>query len=219
MFNKNLDIDTNTAYFIGILHSDGCIYRFVDKKRKRTHIRLSLSVAEKSLPMAKKFQKIFFDSFGRTVNLRKKPDKNLYVIQTSINRLYDLFERWEGGVIPPEICENPSLFGAYLAGYIDGDGSIKLKKHKTKDKYIACVIRIASGKALVDLLELIRFHLNCEAHFYKTYNKKGSGYDNCFHVSSKNFEYVHDYLLPHLALDYKRKKINYYIKEYGPSRI
>ena len=57
---QKMKINSNVAYLIGVLHSDGCIYRFHDKKRNRTQIRLNLTVGEKSLPMSRKFQKILF---------------------------------------------------------------------------------------------------------------------------------------------------------------
>ncbi len=49
-----IELDENIAYFIGVLHSDGCIYVFNDKKRNRQSMRLNLTVGEKSIPMALK---------------------------------------------------------------------------------------------------------------------------------------------------------------------
>ena len=31
---RDVEIDEDIAYLIGVLHSDGCIYRFFDKKKK-----------------------------------------------------------------------------------------------------------------------------------------------------------------------------------------
>ena len=100
---KDLKIDENIAYFLGVLHSDGCIYFFNDKKKNRLIIRLILQVGTKSIPMAIQFKKILLDYFGKKVNLRKIPHKNLYVIQTSINRVWHLFKHWNKYQIPGKI--------------------------------------------------------------------------------------------------------------------
>ena len=121
-FNKNnFRIDKDVAYFLGVLHSDGCIYFFNNKKENRKQIRLNLTIGKKSIPMALKFQRILSTHFNRTVNLRKVPNKEAYVIQTSINRLWYLFKNWKDQNIPREIKDSYRLFGVYLAGLIDGD--------------------------------------------------------------------------------------------------
>jgi len=48
--NKDFVIDSNIAYFIGVLHSDGCIYLFNDNRRNKKVRRLILGVGSKSIP-------------------------------------------------------------------------------------------------------------------------------------------------------------------------
>ena len=104
--DQEFKIDENIAYFIGVLHSDGCIYVFNDKKRNRKQIRLNLTVGNKSIPMALKFKNILKDYFSKTVNLRKVPNKSSYVIQTSINRVWHIFQGWNSEKVPKEIKKN-----------------------------------------------------------------------------------------------------------------
>jgi len=196
----NLNFDENISYFIGVLHSDGCIYLFNDKKRNKIQIRLTLKIGERSIPMALKFQKVLFDYFNRTVNLRKLPNRNAYCIQTSINRDWDIFKDWNKGKIPEDIKINKISFGAYLAGLIDGDGHIKIKKNK--DRIIPqCVIRIADNKPLIEVGILIEKYLKCNVHF--VYQKENKCVETCFYVSKKNINFVRDYILPHIELTHK----------------
>jgi hypothetical protein len=206
-------MDAEIAYFIGVLHSDGCIYRFNDKKRKRIQIRLNLTIGQKSLPMASEFKRILFKRFGRTVNIRKVPNKISYMVQTSINRLYWLFKQWEDKSIPFIISNDSVLFGSYLAGIIDGDGYVKLKKRDGKT--FACQIKISAGYIHYQLLEQIKFHLGCGAHIEKDVNKKGMGYSHCFLISKKNYRYIQHLILPYIKMPYKKERIKEYIKKWA----
>ncbi|MBW2982620.1 hypothetical protein KY343_07080 [Candidatus Woesearchaeota archaeon] len=200
IYNKDFKIDNNIAYFIGILHSDGCIYNLFDKKRDRKIIRLNLTIGKKSISMALKFKKILFDYFNRTVNLRKVPNKNSYVIQTSINRIKHVLKNWNEK-IPLEIKRDSSLFGAYLAGLIDGDGYIKLKNNTTDRIVPQCIIKIASDHPMVDVKNSIISHIGCNVHF--EYKKGNKGVDTCFYISKKSIGYIKNYIFPHIVIDYK----------------
>lgn len=203
-------INEDLAYFIGVLHSDGCIYNFYNKKRDRLQIRLILSIASISIPMALKFKEILFNHFNRTVNLRKRPNKNLYVIQTSINKDWHIFEKWAKQKIPSEIKSNPLLFSAYLAGIIDGDGHIQIK-HNIQDRVIPqCVIKITSGYPLIDIKVLLKQYFNCDTHF--TYEKRSKAVYTCFYVSNKNILLVERYILPHLIISHKINILNTFLK-------
>jgi len=203
----NIIINEDIAYFIGVLHSDGCIYKFKDKKEKFTRIRLILGVALKSLPMAKKFQEILEKYFNRKINIRKRSNKNLYLMQTSINKIYFIFKNWKKGRIPYEIKKNPSLFGAYLAGLIDGDGHIKLKKNKDRRLY-QLYISISDERKAIALKNLIKKFMKCGAHIYK-YKKKNC-YDTCFYITYKNLIFLEKYILPHLTIPYKTERLKNY---------
>lgn len=216
--NEDFSIDENIAYFIGVLHSDGCIYIFNDKKRNKKQIRLILGIGSKSIPMALKFKKILFDYFGRTVNLRKIPNRDAYAIQTSINSIWHIFENWDNMKIPKQIGKNKVIFSAYLAGLIDGDGNIKIK-HNTKDRIIPqCIIRISNNRKLIKIKILIENHLNCKVHF--EYKKGTKGVDTCFYISKKNIKFIEDYIYPHIVLPHKMERLEKFFKmKNEPARI
>ena len=139
-----MKITTDISYLIGVLHSDGSIYLFQDKVRKRKIIRLNLTIGEKSPPMAKKFQSILIKSLNRKVNIRKIANKNSYQMQTSINKLWHHFSEWNKLHLPNEIKNDNKLFGAYLAGQLDGDGHFKLKNNRDR-KLQQMTIRMTSS--------------------------------------------------------------------------
>jgi hypothetical protein len=210
-FNKNnFRIDKDVAYFLGVLHSDGCIYFFNNKKENRKQIRLNLTIGKKSIPMALKFQRILSTHFNRTVNLRKVPNKEAYVIQTSINRLWYLFKNWKDQNIPREIKDSYRLFGVYLAGLIDGDGFVQIKNN-TQDRIIPqCVIKIGSDRPLKVVRTLIKNYFGCKPHF--EYAKKSNTVETCFYISKKNFDLVETFVLPHIVMPYKAERINKFLK-------
>jgi len=203
-----MKVDKNIAYFIGVLHSDGCIYFFNDKKRNRTQIRLILQIGTKSIPMALKFQKILFDSFNRTVNLRKLPGRDAYKIQTSINKLWDIFQKWNTS-IPEEITTNACLFGAYMAGLIDGDGYVQIKNNIKDRRVPQCVIKISSNEPLVQVRNLIRTHVGCEVYFEP--DKRSKCIDTCFYISKKSIDFAREHILPNLAMPYKIQAVKKFI--------
>ncbi len=199
-----MKIDISLAYFIGVIHSDGYVYRFFHKKRNKDYIRLKLTVAKCSLPMALKFQKILLRSLNRNVCMWKHKGINLYSIQTSVNNFGSLFLYWKRN-IPEEIQQNPGLFGAYLGGLIDGDGHIKIKRN-TGDRIISqCVIKIADSRPLEIVKSLVEKYMKCRVHF--EYDKRGKGVLTSFYVSNKNIEYVKKSVYPHIAIPHKTKTL------------
>ena len=201
-------INQNLAYFIGVIHSDGCFYKFKDKIKKRIQIRLILYVGEKSIPMSIKFKKILFEQFDRNVNIRKVPNKESYVIQTSINKLWPIFKNWNKNIIPPQIKKESNLFGAYLAGLIDGDGHIKIKKNENSRTIPQHVIKIASDRKLKELKKLIELHFNCSVHFEN--DKRSKAFNTCFYISKKNIKMIMKNTFPHLVLQHKKQRIKNY---------
>lgn len=208
-FQNNIKMDQNLAYFIGVLHSDGCIYIFNDKKKDKLSIRLNLTIADKSLEMAKRFKQILLYYFNRNVNIRKSNNNGLNVIQTSINQIWSIVQHWQKGQIPHEIRGDKVLFGAYLGGLIDGDGHIKLKNN-TKDRVIPqCVIRISSDRQLDEVSYLVERYLACKVHF--EHDRRGKGVDTCFYVSKKNVEFIESFISPYIFINHKKERLSNYI--------
>lgn len=199
--NYSIKITEDIAYFIGVLHSDGYIYIFNDKKRNRRQIRIGLEISIKSITIGLKFKNILLNYFGKSVNLRQRPNKTMLNLQTSINKFWNIFENWSNGKIPEGIKNDKVLFGAYLAGLIDGDGYIQIKNN-LKDRVVPqCVIRIASDCPLEDVKRLIENHIKCSVHF--EFDRKSKGVNTSFYVSKKSIGFVKNYIYPHLVMPHK----------------
>ena len=213
-----MKINSDIAYVIGVIHSDGCFYKFKDKKRKRNIMRLNLTVGRKSLLMAQKFKSLLLRNFNISVNIRKKPNKESYVIQTSVNNWWTIFQYWDKGQIPIEIQKSHKLFGVYLAGLVDGDGFIQIKNN-TKDRILPqCVIKISASEPLHLIKELIELHMKCSVHY--EFDKRSNCIDTCFYVSYKSIDFIRKFMYPHVTLKHKIIALDKYFKmKYEPARI
>ena len=208
--SQNITINADIAYLIGVLQSDGCIYEFYDKKRNRKQIRLNLTIGEKSFPMSEKFKCILEKSLGIHVNIRKSPSaKNAYIIQTSINRTAHIFREWKKEELDNEISNRIDLFGAYLAGLIDGDGHIKIKNNHDR-RIPQCMVRIAEDRPMKTLQHLILKFFNCKTHFEK--NADSKCVETCFYLSKKNSILFYKYVYTHLTLKHKIERLNQFLE-------
>jgi hypothetical protein len=195
-------MQTDKAYFAGVLQSDGCIYSFLSKNK--IIYRLNITVGSKSIEMLEKSSKVLATSFNRQVNIRKVPLKNSFAIQTSVNRDMPYLARIKKLRVPSEFSADAKLFGAYLAGLIDGDGHIKIKKNK--DRTIPqCVIRITSDRPHDHLPKYLKRFGNCKTHFYK--DKRSKAVETCFYLSKKNKSFFIKHVIPEISISLKRKRI------------
>jgi hypothetical protein len=204
-------VNNNIAYFLGALHSDGCIYQFYDKKEKRIRYRLLFCVSKKSLLMLKRCQFILEKELNRKLNIRQ--NKNGYFrMETCVNKTpWLIMNNYE---IPSEIKKSSSLFGAYLAGVIDGDGHIHIKNNKDR-KIPQCAVKIASAEPLREIKRLTEKHMGCSVNFEFTKNERGQGYKTYFYVSYKNFDFIEKYLLPYIQLEHKKERLIQFRSIYG----
>lgn len=154
----------------------------------------------------------------------RKRDHKFFESKISANSLLETLDllkisRSRNYFEPPNWVNNSqSLFGAYLAGLIDGDGDIRVKR----EKYSQCAIRITSGHREFIILELIKRFLKCSASitkrhrkiFYKNENRfiDENWFELEFLVSSKNFDFILSHVLPYIKLNYKREKLSTFIK-------
>lgn len=212
-------VNEKIAYFLGVLHSDGCIYQFFDKKEKRIRYRLLFKgISERSLPMLKECQVILASELNRSLNIRRSK-KGYFNMETCINKLpWLIINNYD---IPIEIRKNSTLFGAYLAGIIDGDGHVHIK-HNRDRKIPQGVIKIASAEPLREIRALIEEHIHCSVNFEFTKSQNGQGYKTYFYISYKNINFLENFILPYLKIIHKRKKLTDFIRAYGenePRRI
>jgi len=201
-------INENVAYLIGVLNSDGYLGLFLDKKRNLKIYRLKIDVAGKSLPMIKKFEVIFNETFERNVHVYDNQRWNRYEFGTSINRLRSFFKPLENGGIYPIMRFNPKLFGAYLAGIIDGDGHVQKKNNKDR-KIPQMRIEICGPNPLLEIKEGIEHLTRSKVNFIK--NKGENSYDTYFYVTGRNRYFLENFVIPHLALDYKKENLQKYL--------
>ena len=147
----------NVAYWIGAVQSDGCYKTYTEKKRNITRHLISFHVSKKSLPMVRKFQFISKNIFNRNSKIFKIDKSNTWEMHIGIAKLIEDFKKLEitfgDPPLPPKwtLFDN-KYFGAYLAGLIDGDGDIRIKRKK----YPQCVIRIAGGHKQIELANKIK---------------------------------------------------------------
>ena len=118
---------------------------------------------------------------------------------------------------PSWVKEKINLFGSYLAGIIDGDGDVRIKRRK----YPQYMVRITSGSEQTDLTVNIEKFLRCSTtitkrtrkSFYAKENRyiHGTSYSLEFLISSKNIEFVKRFILPYINLSRKHNRIKNFI--------
>ena len=207
------------AYWLGLVQADCAFSRWTNKNGKCEN---ELHMEVKSEILIKEFQKglVFINRFPnyfktkRNVFTCKSPVNSVLPVLKSIN----LFPKHK--FIPPDfISKNKILFGAYLAGVIDGDGNVRVKRKK----YPQCAIRITSDSEQVKLITLIKKFLSCsvsnakinDERYFAKENRiiKGSWNVLEFLISSKNFIFFLNYVLPFIKLNYKKEMIENFIKK------
>ena len=220
------------SYWIGVAQSDGCLTSYLVKRdkfieKKEIRVELSLDVCYKSLPMLKKFRDLSKTIFGRDSQIWKTA-REYWKFHIAVKSLLPLFKGLDIVLsskffIPPYwVVQEPKYFGAYLAGLIDGDGDIAVKR----PKYPQCAVTISSGAFQDILAESITKILGCGVHQAK-YHKislikssdhtiEGTWYRLAFYVSSKTTRFILDFVLPYIQLTYKKKIIcDFIVKRYG----
>jgi hypothetical protein len=212
--------DEELAYWVGIVQTDGCIVKYVPKNRKTERIEISMEVSKKSLPMLRKFKEICQTYLKRKCKIWKVR-RGQFATHVCVKGLQDVLESLGvnvKGIKPPKwVVRNMKFFGAYLAGIIDGDGNVRVKRKK----YPQCAIRVYSKENPSILAEFIRKFLRCAVRItFHTGTRKlngkiivGKWYELEFLVSSKNYIFMSKYVIPFLQIKYKRDKLTRYINQ------
>ncbi len=224
------------AYWVGAVQSDGCLTKYTvkrDKYRDKREIRIELSfhISSKSLPMLEKFKDVSEKIFDRHAQIWKVSGREEYRFHITVKRLLPLFKLLDITLsspffTPPKWAfQEFRFFGAYLAGLIDGDGDIAVKR----PKYPQCAITISSGSFQDILSKSITKILGCFVHQAKDFRIsimkdtgqiiRGTRHRLAFYVSSKTSRFILDFVTPHLQLEYKKKKLEEFIFRRYPSVI
>lgn len=209
------------AYWIGLLQADGSLKRCGCRKNKKVYEMLTLELDVKDKVLVENFQKICKKFLKRNPKIFYRT-RGTWTCHIGVKRLQHLFKEldihFSDPPIPPKWCiGSQRFFGAYLAGVIDGDGDIRIKRKK----YPQCVIRIVSGTEQNKLAESIRRLLKCAVSITKRYRVSffqrerrfisGVSFDLEFLVSSKNFIFIKNHVLPRINLPRKSTKLKEYI--------
>lgn len=208
-------VNQNLAYWIGVLQTDGSLSKSNDIQA------IEFGVEDKSLPMLEKFSRITKENFWRDCKIsRNKLGYNIYKV--SVKRLlknFDLLGIKFGDPPKPTswISDNTYFFGPYLAGVIDGDGDVRIKRQR----YPQCVVRITSGSEPRDLMSSIENVLSCKVsstersgvRYLNGRRIEGKWWETEFYVSKKNRDFLLTNVLPHLAIKHKSDKIRDFIDE------
>lgn len=206
------------AYLIGALQGDGCFYKYKTEYRGRSQVRYTITLKVMDLEFVKKCRDIFYNVFGRyrsIYTLSSGAYGISYGVKTLMVDFKDLEIVFKDPPRPPSwIKENEKFFGAYLAGLIDADGSVCIKR----PKYPQCSVKITSGHRQTDLEKSIKRILKCGV-FIET-KSEYSDFCGCdtlafnlrFVISPKNMEFFKNHVLPWVVLLRKSEVIRKYIE-------
>ena len=211
------------AYWIGVAQTDGHLHIGKAKKSGVEVCFVVLNVGKKSIPMLNKFVYVSRNVFGVRGHLNSRLNHIgtlTYSYIFGCKRFVSNFETLQidfKQVIPPDwVLENNELFGAYLAGVIDGDGDTRISRIKYPQGYI----RIYSGHIIDKFVKAIKRFLNCGVFIEKRVRvRKIGNYEfisHCFtiefQVTYKNLDFFKKYVVDNIAIEYKRKVVENYIK-------
>ncbi len=214
-----LEPSKELAYWVGVAQSDGCFYKYHEYGRTKPRFLISLEVRENSIPMLKKFTELSKSLLKRssTIWKSKRGSLSTHIRVTSLVKTFQGLDiHFRDPPTPPIwVMEESKYFGPYLAGLIDGDGSVTIRR----PQYPQCFVRIWSGSPQVKLSKIIRERLRCGASVTKQSKKsylegrliKGTVYALEFLVSSRTWKFFQDFILPYVQLDYKKETIETYI--------
>ncbi len=205
-----LEPSVELGYWVGVAQTDGSL------KHYKNSVQISLCISSKSLPMLMKFEEISFKVLNKHSNVWKEKSRDLFDYHYHVKSMLPLFDElgidFKDPPKPPKWClDNFSIFGAYLAGVIDGDGCIWLTEPKDYNGLV-CRAKISCGSKPLELEEAIRKFLNCKTRIIKVKSKWGEGYNLEFLISSKNYKFVKEFVLPHIAISYKYQRLNSYME-------
>ncbi len=224
-----VELSEELSYWIGVSQSDGCLTRYT--KRDKIRSELGIAVCSKSLPMLERFRDISFKIFGRHSYIWETKGRDEWRFHIGVKELLPLFKKL--GIIlsplfipPVWVVTEPKYFGAYLAGLVDGDGDIRIKR----SEYPQCRIRLCSGLFQDILQKQIEFTLKSKVSQYKRHRTKffesfgrvisGSWVEIEFGITRGSYQFIQKYVVPYMTLPHKKERVSTFItKNYAPVGI
>lgn len=201
---------------MGVVQTDGSM------TRSGKVPTIQFGVHQKSLPMLEKFQRITKENFGRSCKIEDDSlgYKRYRVSVGRLTKAFDILGIEFGD--PPKPAdwtkENRFYFGPYLAGIIDGDGDVRVKR----PQYPQCAVRISSGSKPDDLISAVKGNLCCSVSSSRRAGTReirdrkisGSWWETEFYVSRKTARFFLEEVLPHMAIRHKSEKIKDFISNH-----
>lgn len=209
------------AYWTGVIQTDGSL----KYSKKFKYWRISLYVSSKSLEMLKKIQELTPKLIERQSHIWKDKKEDTFYWHVGVkeflkSRVFEIFDiSFDDPPKPPFWClQEDRLFGAYLAGLLDGDGCIFIVKRRDDGRF-DCRAQITSGDMQMELRDAIESILGCSVRMWKCHPISWEkGYHLDFLVSSKTIEFIQKYVLPWIQISRKRQVIEKFMEIRGWSQ-
>ena len=209
------DIDTpEKAYWLGFLYADGCI--------SKKSAKLILELQEQDELSLYKLRSCLDSSHPikrKIVKFNEKTFHHSYIVIVNKILCNDLIkhgciEKKSLILLPPSI--NPELYSAWILGYMDGDGSIKVFKDSSRQKE---VLRLnISFTGTYEILSFIKSFFHSDAKIRHEHRCINNTYNFTITESaSLNFlsEMYNTEPLGYMSLDRKRNKFIEYLDYKG----
>jgi hypothetical protein len=207
--------DCDFFWWLGALHADGYVYT-----RKNRFQELRLRVSACSLPMLLKWKRILDELTGKEHKILveqmydSRYDRHFeqYLIREgsvkTLEKLALLFTSF--GVqlgklaVPTSALENSVLGGGYLAGLIDGDGCVQIRR-SSDGKRTERLIKIASNdKRHLKEVQTLLASMSLPDGYISTYPNH---VDLWVFVSSATAVKLNRLVVPHLAIGRKAERL------------
>ena len=187
---NGIDVDEDIAYVLGFFLADG----WIDRDRERGYDRLSFAC--KNIEILEKLQGIFCRKFDVNAAIGQKDGLyTLRVHSTSVNRqiiqAFGLADKLAGNIfVPAAIRQSPEpVVFSFLAGFIDGDGSVHTDRN-------VCTLTSISETFLRDMQTILHsLGIHSKIYHYKATTSVFAGIAarNCqpsfaLEVRSKSYE-------------------------------
>ena len=211
------------AYWLGLIQTDGYL-RTVERKGKN---RTFIGFCSKDRVLVERVKSLSLRFLGR----RGAIFTNKIGVSEARFSVKNLMRRFacEGITFddppcpPSSIARDNILLGAYLAGVIDGDGDVRIKR----PSYPQCGIRVSSGKSQDALAEALRKSLNCGVSISKRTKTSvldgriivGTYYALELLVSKKTQSFFRSFVVPWIVLDRKRNKIEAFTSRWAQAEL
>ncbi|MFH1779688.1 MAG: LAGLIDADG family homing endonuclease [Candidatus Micrarchaeota archaeon] len=207
--------ERDVYWWLGVTHADGYFYF---KNNKVRELRLRVSIC--SLSMLKKWGKIIDKLTEKKHRLllekmydpRSERKFDQYLVregsQASLSLLNSLFLKKKiklTSIVVPDCCYHSNVrSGAYLAGIIDGDGCIQLRKHYV-DGHLERLLKITTNnkKHLEQIQSLLR-SVGLSSGYITDYVRH---FDLWVYLNKKSIGWFKKYVVQNLAI--KRKAFRF----------